>query len=493
MSIFPADLDKLADPLASPILQQELPGCTLAFDTVTMRAQIQALLLGPPNTTQRITECAIEQATYLPDVGCVVRYELTITDGQGDEHAALVSAQVFPTPVQCAAFVRERLTRLAARATGHPQMARFSQPIGMIEPAAIALFAFPIDGDMPSLLDATDNRYLLSVLGPLLPQLGLHVTDQSACRAELVDYGRARRCTLRYRLSGLHNGTHEASDAIVYGKLTGDGSGALAGAVSSALSTAGQRTPARVAFRVPQVLAWRADMQLSLLEMIPGADVIGDLLKARLRDKPAPEGAPSLEAAIVTCAQIGAALHSSGIGLGQRRALDDELAALRAGLAQIERISPAFAAQLALRYDQIAAVAQESAALPLCFNHGDFTAGQFLFGPQGSGLIDFDSVCQAEPALDVAQFLTYLTVGGQKSKRTPEETQALFDDLRERFLAAYLAAGGPQAPDPAQLRARVALYGQVSLLRRMIRSWQKMKPGRIGGALEMLDVALERR
>ena len=39
----------------------------------------------------------------------------------------------------------------------------------------------------------------------------------------------------------------------------------------------------------------------------------------------------------------------------------------------------------------------------------------------------------------------------------------------------------------SQLRERVRLYQAISLLRRVLRSWQKFKPGRIGGALTMVE------
>ncbi|HRC77159.1 MAG TPA: phosphotransferase, partial [Kouleothrix sp.] len=168
----------------------------------------------------------------------------------------------------------------------------------------------------------------------------------------------------------------------------------------------------------------------------------------------------------------------------------DELGRLSAAHAQVQRISPELGALLAPWYDRLVAAEAQSQALALCFNHGDFTAGQVLFDGHACGLIDFDSVCQAEPALDIAQFLTYLTVGGQKSKRTAEETRAIFADLTARFVNTYLATAGYSEGDASRLMARVEVYRGISLLRRVLRSWQKMKPGRIAGALAMMQEAL---
>lgn len=98
---------------------------------------------------------------------------------------------------------------------------------------------------------------------------------------------------------------------------------------------------------MPQALAWQPDLLLSLLEAIPGRGLIADLLKARLRDKPAPPGTLTLEQRIEACGRIAARLHASGIQLGRRRTLDDELASLRQGVAHVQRISPDLGAGIA--------------------------------------------------------------------------------------------------------------------------------------------------
>lgn len=484
--LFPAEA---IDPLASPALQRELPGILAAFDEDAMRAHLQAALFKQQNPCHTISSCEVEQATYTPGSGCTVRYTLTLQGREaGETGTALVSAQAFASAAECAEFFHTYLEPLAARAQSHPDLRWFDRPVAQIEALALAVFAYPIDGDLPALLEVSDGARMLARLQPCLAEAALQAAPASTCRAELVDYGRQRRCTLRYRLGSTAGAP---SETTLYGKLTGDGSGELAEAVSSALGEVGRNGGTGTRFGVARALAWLPDLQLSVLETLPGKDIISDLLKARLRDKPAPAGAITLEEALEACARIAAALHSSGLRLGPRRALSDELGRLAEALAQLARISPELGALLTQRYDQIAERAEQSRALPLCFNHGDFTAGQVLFEGSAYGLIDFDSVCQAEPALDIAQFLTYLTVGGQKSKRTPEETRALFAGLSDRFLDTYFTTAGVASAGRANFEARVGLYRSISLLRRVLRSWQKMKPSRIAGALAMMQATLE--
>jgi hypothetical protein len=476
------------DPLASPALRHALPGLVGAFDEQLMREALQAALFGPSRPDLTIERCEIEQATYVPDPCCIIRYVLTLRDSASDtSHELLVSGQVFPNQDACAAYVRAGLGPLVARMAGREEIALFATPVGTIDALHMAVFAFPLDADLPVLMGATDRQALAPLLSAALQGLrgpGFAVED---CRVELVDYGRQQRATLRYRIRGRAAGATTAEDVVVYGKVTGDGSGALAGPISVALREWQPHSPIGYRFNVPQVLAWIPELQLSLLEAIPGESLIGDALKGQLRGKPVAAGPMSLDQMIDACARIAATLHTSGSQLGRRRTFEDELASLRRELAYLQPISPELGARLESWLDEIARVATRSQPLPLCFNHGDYTYGQLLFDGSGSGLVDFDSVCQAEPALDLAQFLTYVRVASLKTKLTPDATRALIEQLGQRFLDTYAGLVGG---DARRLAERVAIYKALSLVRRTMRSWQKFKPGRIESALALLEEEL---
>jgi hypothetical protein len=310
----------------------------------------------------------------------------------------------------------------------------------------------------------------------------------TGCSVELVDYGRQGRATLRYAVESIaHDGALRQPQTI-YGKLTADGSGALAGPLLAAMRESVEQQ-GRATFTLPRSFAWIDELKLSLLEAIPGEPSIAAALKARLGGKAAKSNTLSLEDMLDASARIAAALHTSGIALGPRRSADDELAAHAARIAIVERVLPDLGSLLRTWLARIAEHAAASESLPLLFNHGDFTFGQILFDGADSGLVDFDSVCQAEPALDLGHFLAYTQVAGQKSKLDADATVALIDELSERFLSSYIAAAGVAASDAALLRQRVEVYRMSSLLRRIVRSWQKFKASRIEGALAALEAA----
>jgi hypothetical protein len=474
------------NPLRSAALQQILPGLLPAFDEQAMAVALQAAIFDQAHPKATIESCELDQATYIPSECCVLRYLLTLKDStNGQTRDVLVSGRVLPDHPTRAGYIDNRLMPLLEPMAGREELAPFDTPVATVEPLHMAVHAFPIDGELPTLVGATDRRRLVGILREVLSE-----TEQphpiEDCRVELVDYGRQHRCTLRYHISG-PQASGDMHKQLVYGKLTGDGSGAFAGSISSALRERVRDSADGFFFNVPHALAWRPELQLSLLEAIPGEPLAAELVKARLRDKPAAPGALSLEHIIDTCARIAATLHTSGISLGRPRALGDEAAALRQAINHIQPISPEFGARLVAYLDWLISYESRSDALPVCFNHGDFTHGQLLFDVTTSGLVDFDSVCQAEPALDIGQFLTYLRITSLKSRLTPAATRVFVEQLGDRFMDTYIAATGDPAGDSAQLHRRVSVYKAISLLRRAVRSWQKFKPDRIDGALTLLE------
>jgi aminoglycoside phosphotransferase (APT) family kinase protein len=157
--------------------------------------------------------------------------------------------------------------------------------------------------------------------------------------------------------------------------------------------------------------------------------------------------------------------------------MQDELDELGGLLALMEPISPPLAAALRTRLDAITAAAGATEPMPYALVHGDFTPSQLLRDGDRCGLVDFDGVAQAEPALDLGQYVAYLRLAAAKAGA------AAADDLVDAFVAAY-AAGTDL--DAAALRARVQVYACVSLLRTTVHAWQKLKPKRVGTVLPIL-------
>jgi len=109
-----------------------------------------------------------------------------------------------------------------------------------------------------------------------------------------------------------------------------------------------------------------------------------------------------------------------------------------------------------------------------------------MFQGPVTGLIDFDTVCQAEPALDLGQFLAYLRVLVSKAERSRGQVPGgLAAELGEAFLRVYAQAA--DVSDAGVLRRRVGAYETVSLVRMALRSWQQLKVDRLENVLGVLE------
>src|SRR6266540_3376273 len=392
-------LDEQLDPLRSPVLQHELPGTLAAFDSAAMRGYLQAALFGTARPSHTIERCEPGQSVYTGDC-CIVRYELEVKDSSSERMLQpLVIGRIFPDQATAAAYLHERLMPLAERMRGREEIAPYATPVATIDALNMVVYVFPIDGELPVLVDVTDRRRMREILGEMLPgALDNRLTVQD-CRVELGHYGRQHRCVLRYHITGATPGADTPQQLLVYGKIAADGRGALAGPVIAALREQVLSNDGAYQFNVPRSFGFRPDLQLALFEAIPGAPQVAQLLKARLKGEEAAQpGKLTLEQSLDACARIAAALHTSGIALGRRRALDDELAGLRQGFAIVERVSPELGARFRSWLERVEGYAQETRPLNLCFSHGDFSYTQLIFDGDQSGLVDFDTICQAEPA-----------------------------------------------------------------------------------------------
>jgi aminoglycoside phosphotransferase (APT) family kinase protein len=114
-------------------------------------------------------------------------------------------------------------------------------------------------------------------------------------------------------------------------------------------------------------------------------------------------------------------------------------------------------------------------------------ASRLLFDGAGSGLVDFDSLCQAEPALDLGKFLAHLRNEAQKIQRRASVSSPLGQELAEQFLRAYVSAVGGRAEDERWLRLRTTVYETIALLRLALRSHQDLDANRLAMTAGLLE------
>jgi hypothetical protein len=449
----------LLDALRSPQLFDRLPGLRTAFDAGAVGTLLQRALVGE-SAGRSIEWCELQHARLLADGGCLLRYRVGADEG-ADVPAAVVNARMFGSAAACRRHVAARLHPLVERAGGRAELRRFGRPVAAVAGIHVAASVFPIDGDLPTLVDSSDP----AAIQPLLRAAGA-APGGRRCTVTLARYGRGNRCVLRY----------DVGSRAVYGKVADDHRGAAAHAVISALGPACRRAPAHLRFGVPRSLGYHPGLQVLLLESVPGSPALSGALKAHAAGAGA--GLGGVEPAVGSCAEIAAGLHATDIAVSGVRSAAGEVARLRMAIADVAAVAPSLGDWLSLTLDAAQAHLDGTRELPACLCHGDLKHNQVLFAGTRRTLVDFDTVCRAEPALDLGHFVGYLRL---------KAPAAVADRLSDLFVDAYVeAAGWGRGPERA-LRGRVAAYETLSLLGRAVHSFQKFKPRRLALIVTLLE------
>jgi hypothetical protein len=466
--------DRQTAPAAGQSPQEALPGLAAAFDEQQMRGHLQAALFGADSPSHTVDQCTPTRPLYVPGEYCLLRYRVRARSiASGDVLEPIVMGRVFPNQSACAAYMSAKLAPLAARMRNRPEVTAFAAPAAMIDALNMVVHVWPVDGELPTLVDATDPGRMIDVFRETLPGALSEPFMVDDCRIELVSYRRRQRCVLRYTIAGRTAAGLQVPRLVVYGKVTAFGDEALSSRMIEMLRDRIAEPAARHRFSLPRPMGSRPDLQMSLLEALPGRALVGSALKARLRGRSAPE-ALRLEELITTCGQVASMLHASGVTLGRPRTLDDDLLGLQGQITMVRQFAPAFGDQAQAWLERIAALAQRSEPLTLRLSHGDFKHEQLLFDGASTGLVDFDGICQAEPALDLGKFLAHLRTEVEKIQGRTSVSSPLGNELAERFLRTYVSAAGGRVKDEWRLRRRTSLYEAIALLRLALISQQDL-------------------
>jgi len=290
-------------------------------------------------------------------------------------------------------------------------------------------------------------------------------------------------------------------NVTVYGKVDADGSGALTVSIIAALREKLHEPEVLYRFRIPGSLGYFPDLHLLMMEALPGKPFFKELLKTWTGNskrqqsehgKPSDENNMTLEEAVKTCAMIVATLHSSNINLGPRRTLEIQVAELLEEADVLCQVLPEIGTQVKSWINQTVEFAQAYQDMPLCFSHGDFTYTQLIFEGSEGGLVDFDSICQAEPAQDLGHYLAYqrLNIIKGQDPAIPFAPEAI-ERLCALLLDTYIDVSKGWIADEGLLRGRVAIYELISLIRLALHSWEKMKGSRLKQTIALLEERIE--
>ena len=481
------------DPRDTDLLVRQFPWLGEAFDDDAVRAHLQQALFGSDRNGHEIERCNRAQAVYIPDESCLVRYEIVVRNGQGSM-PALVNGRMFSDEAMARRYLESDLMPLAGTAGKRAELAPFASPVGLARPLNMAVSLFPLDGELPTLIGATDPHVMLAVLATALPQARTGTFMPLSCEIDISHYGRQHRCVLRYTVSGRSAANGAERAVTIYGKVTSDRRGATTAAILPRLRKhLGSRSGMHVS--IPRSFGFVEPLQLALMEAIPGEPLIGRLLQTGdrppvKRGQRSPEvksdEPPSIATLLEAAGRVAAGLHTSDIDISPHRTIGDELLELEAARKAITHVSPRSGVTFARWLRDTELLADASTPMPPVFSHGDFTHSQLLFDGAVPGLVDFDTVCRAEPALDLGQFTAYLRLARRKADQSPPHSRDEVDQLCRVFVGSYVRSRGLAPQEEEALIERIDLFEVTSLLRLAFHSWQKMKSRRLELATDLI-------
>lgn len=202
-----------------------------------------------------------------------------------------------------------------------------------------------------------------------------------------------------------------------------------------ALSYLGFGLDAKDGIHIPQPIAFLGDYNLQLMEDIRGQ------LPSYDRDE-------QFEASGLALAK----LHRTPLKLPQQHTVDDEIKLLRNSVAVTVQFLPELQYRLSAALQQVESMLNGCRCEIRTLAHRDFYDKQILMTSDRTILIDFDTLCLSDPALDIGNFLAHLHLA---------ELQNLANAARlgHAFLEGYRDSG--LKPDSGRIDA----YIGASLLR----------------------------
>ena len=429
-----------------------------------------------------IKECDIGHVRIKRDVWIGV-YELTLSDRQSDQPRTVALRGTIIPPTQPAPELAHEDGSRAQPAFGAEGWRAYLADL------RIQLDLRPPDAALPSLPILTDPEQARVLLEQSICAAAPNYQDLriESCAPQIMRYTPGSRCTILYRLTypaGLAEG--RGWPELVVAKTYKGGKGKHAYAGMRALWDSPFREHGGVTLAEP--LAYLPELNVLVQGPIREEQTLQELIASAVRAN-TPAAINELYGFVRRTAAGLAGLHCSDVRFGAVRTWEDELAEVRSVVDDIASAVPAVAAAAEPLLARLETLAAQHPADPIMTIHGTFRPGQALIYQGQIGFIDFDSFCQAEPALDLSLFLRRtkdIALGALDQdgvelddlKRARLLAQA--DAICEIFVSEY------ERHVPIS-RPRVALWEALDLLTLVLHSWTKVKPERLKNAMFTLE------
>ena len=454
-----------AEALLRPLAAQ-VPGLASALDEELTARHIEQTLLVPGGQVHWVTPGAF---WYRPDGSCSFRYRVAVSAGTAEVTEHTVLARVYPSDEVADRCLTGEVLGPAPHAAPPFPWRRWTTT--RVAPR-ITLYLFPADPAHPTLARAMD---LAALRGEDWP-----CKDVVPISVELVHLSRQGAPVLRYGVRRTGS-TPTSPSSQVYGKIYPD-------------TTTGEHVhrflrscarPGRI--QIPTPLGYGAGLNLLLTDALPGQPVLPSIVRTAGRvgmDSPTTPTGGSARDTVRSTGRALAALHQSQQATAPVQTPRQLARDLDIELNLVQQVWPRTADRVRSLLDRLSTKSEGSAQV-LC--HGDFTPSQVLIdGHTVCGIVDFDTVCWGDAAMDLGRFLAHLDL--LVTKELGQSAQPLREHLAHSLLAGYRDVFGVAGVDQSLL-GRAALFRSMSLASTALHACRQLKERRMSLALSLLSTA----
>ncbi len=491
------DLESGDEGIASGILAQRLEQLR---DESWMKPALESALAQLAPAKRAVAGYDIEYCKIKPnrDINVVFRVR-RLGSGGAEMAPERLSCTVFPSAEACRLrYAEDERIPLAESTRRRIAAAGYERHAAWIDDPAMIVRVFPSDPGLPGLAPATDPEEMKPIFARHLEPCRRAGSAPCGFTCEILHYKPRRSCTLHYTIDPgdlgdlgdrRRSGGDGPAPCRVYGKVARDDRGArnyrtLTAAWEASLASNGSWRAARPVAYLPR---W----QLLLQEAVPGRDfrlVFGELTPDDADEAQLEQARRHLEG--IASAVRG--LQTAPIGPGPVKTFERLRAEQEKNLSYMDALQPRLAAEIAGIRRELERLEPETPAGPLVFSHGDFAHGNVLIDGERVGIIDFDKAGAAEPAYDVAYFLTHMWSFGIRHPRRMPHVTRLWKHLRNFYLEL--------APEVSS--ERLSLYEALDFSAYVLRNFRKQShqenwlawaEGQVSAAWDRLAVVAGKR
>jgi len=269
----------------------------------------------------------------------------------------------------------------------------------------------------------------------------------SGCSIEVLRHRLRKRCIFRLRFNALNEKSGKTTRRSLIGKMYPDrrDRGEEVFTAMQGLWENGFSDRSQDGIRIPKPIAHIPEFHLLLMEDVPGDYWLG-LEHQGLEQA-------GVESSIKAAGKVLAKMHRSSLKVPKRHTVEDELKLLREHwIVVASQIHPELSDSLKVAFSKVSHTLDKCRSFEPALVHRDYYEKQVLVDGPKSFLIDFDTICLADPAIDLGNFLAHIRLAGLQSPGCAKR-------LEEVFIKSY----APQRS--GDFMTRVDAYTQSTLLR----------------------------